>query len=205
MTGAITPDLLAGTTSDSAPWMKLLLGGMFGAGELGNILQQHKQDAWQSYVMNLLKNPQQTSADGHCRLPTPLPVPYQVDHQCCPRGDRRPVALANPQGYSRPLLAQALAPYQQAELQHGPVVDHVVSGITWADVPEAPEHVPAVVDVPTELRKQGQWFGNPCTYCRNRRNGRRPHYPLYSFHPLGARTGRGHQQPKHWSRGLSSD
>ena len=108
MTGAITPDLLAGTTSDSAPWMKLLLGGMFGAGELGNILQQHKQDAWQSYVMNLLKNPQQLSAMATAAA-QPLSQSLIKQTTNAVQGELGARGLAQSPGIFNTELSQALA------------------------------------------------------------------------------------------------
>ena len=108
MTGAITPDLLAGTTSDSAPWMKLLLGGLFGAGELGNILQQHKQDAWQSYVMNLLKNPQQLSAMATAAA-QPLSQSLIKQTTNAVQGELGARGLAQSPGIFNTELSQALA------------------------------------------------------------------------------------------------
>jgi len=97
----------------SAPgWQQLLTGGMFGAGEVGNIIEEQKRAAYQNMLMNLLKNPQQLAAMAQ-KISQPLTagltqsVGNQVQGQLAERG------LGQSPGIYGATLAQSLAPYQQ--------------------------------------------------------------------------------------------
>lgn len=110
--------LLGGSTGNAtgtaaAPgWQQLLLGGMFGAGELGNLLEQHKQSEWQNYVMNLLKNPQQI-AQMATAASQPLSQSLIKSITNAVQGETASRGLGQSPGIFSTTLAQALAPYQQ--------------------------------------------------------------------------------------------
>jgi len=105
---------LGSGSGGSAPgWQQALTGGMFGAGEVGNIIEEQKRASYQNFVMNLLKNPQQLAAMAQ-KIAQPLSagltqsVGNQVQGNLAERG------LAQSPGIFGSTLAQSLAPYQQA-------------------------------------------------------------------------------------------
>lgn len=44
-------------TGEAPLWQKLLLGGMLGTGEIGNIIEERKRASYQNQLLNLIKNP----------------------------------------------------------------------------------------------------------------------------------------------------
>lgn len=98
------------------PWVKLLTGGLLASGEVGNILQSHKQNAYQDYVLNLIKNPAQlssmvTSATRPLDNALVAAVTNQTQAQAAERG------LAQAPGIFNTIESQALAPFVQQNQQ----------------------------------------------------------------------------------------
>ena len=102
----------AGATEAAPTWQKVLLGGLLGGGEVGNILEQHKQSEWQSYVTNLLKNPQQI-AQMATAASQPLSQSLIKSITNAVQGETASRGLGQSPGIFSTTLAQALAPYQQ--------------------------------------------------------------------------------------------
>lgn len=111
--GIFQPAQAAGGTPT---WVKLLTGGLLGSGEVGNILQSHKQNAYQDYVLNLIKNPAQlssmiTSAQRPLDNALVAAVTNQTQAQAAERG------LAQAPGIFNTIESQALAPFVQSNQQ----------------------------------------------------------------------------------------
>lgn len=106
----------AQTAGGTPTWVKLLTGGLLGSGEVGNILQSHKQNAYQDYVLNLIKNPAQlssmiTSAQRPLDNALVQAVANQTQAQAGERG------LAQAPGIFNTIESQALAPFVQQNQQ----------------------------------------------------------------------------------------
>jgi len=104
-----------GVGTGAAPlWQKILTGSLFGAGELGNIISSNKQNSYQNFLLNLLKNPGQLAAMIN-KVTQPLSgalvqnVNNQVQANMASRG------LSQAPGIFAGTEAQALAPYVQQE------------------------------------------------------------------------------------------
>lgn len=97
-------------------WQQLLTGGMFGAGELGNLLQENKQNSYQNSLLNLMNNPQALTnkvlqAEQPISNSLTQAVTNQVQAQMASRG------LAQAPGIFATTESQALAPFQQQNYQ----------------------------------------------------------------------------------------
>lgn len=106
----------AQTAGGTPTWVKLLTGGLLGSGEVGNILQSHKQNAYQDYILNLIKNPAQlssmvTSAQRPLDNALVQAVTNQTQAQAAERG------LAQAPGIFNTIESQALAPFVQQNQQ----------------------------------------------------------------------------------------
>lgn len=54
---------LGGGSDTGAPlWQKLLLGGMLGTGEIGNILEERKRASYQNMILDLIRHPEKLTA-----------------------------------------------------------------------------------------------------------------------------------------------
>lgn len=97
-------------------WQKLLTGGMAGAGEVGNILEQKKRMDYQNFVMSLLKDPAKL-AQMAAKIQQPLSqglqqsVGNEVQANMASRG------LSQAPGIFAASESQALAPFQQQNQQ----------------------------------------------------------------------------------------
>ena len=113
ISSAVTP---AATTA--APlWQQLVTGGLFGAGELSNLLQSHKQSQYQDYIMNLMKNPSQVSAMlNQATQPLSNALVQSVNNRV--QGDMASRGLAQAPGIFAGAEAQALAPFQLQQQQN---------------------------------------------------------------------------------------
>src|SRR5271165_5377411 len=111
--GAMAPQ-----ASAPAPlWQQLVTGGLFGAGELSNLLQAHKQSQWQDYVMNLAKNPSQVSQMvTQAQQPLDNALVQAVNNRV--QGDMAQRGLAQAPGIFAGTEAQALAPFVQQQQQN---------------------------------------------------------------------------------------
>lgn len=118
-TGVISAiDPVAGATAaSSAPlWQKLLLGGMLGAGEVGNLLQTNKSNSYTDFLTNLMKNPAQLSGMVN-QATTPLSSALVAALNNRVQGDLAQRGLAQAPGIFATSELQALAPYQLQEQQ----------------------------------------------------------------------------------------
>jgi len=111
--GALTP-----AASAPAPlWQQLLTGGMFGAGELGNLLQAHKQSEYQDYITNLMKNPQLVSQMiTKAQQPLSNALVQGINNRV--QGDMAQRGLAQAPGIFAGTEAQALAPFELQQQQN---------------------------------------------------------------------------------------
>lgn len=93
-------------------WQKLLTGGMFGAGEIGNILEQRKRLAYQNFVMDLLAHPEKLAAMA-AKIQAPLSNALVQGVNNRVQADMASRGLSQAPGIFAATEAQALAPYQQ--------------------------------------------------------------------------------------------
>jgi hypothetical protein len=99
------------STAPSPLWQQLLLGGMFGAGELGNLLQSHKQNQYQDTLLNLARNPDQlTALINKSTQPLSNALVQSINNRV--QGDMASRGLAQAPGIFAASEAQALAPFQ---------------------------------------------------------------------------------------------
>jgi len=114
------PGLPSSGGSAGAPgWQQLLLGGLFGAGELGNILEEEKQAALQKqvsdylkYVTGLAKDPAALSRMVvSAEQPLSAALTQNVNNQV--QGNMAERGLSQAPGIFAATEAQALAPYVQ--------------------------------------------------------------------------------------------
>jgi len=110
---------MGGSTAAAPAWQKILLGGMFGAGELGNLLQekklmdlQNQQAAYTKYVTNLVQNPAQISKMATSEA-APLSQALQQTVMNAVQGDMAARGLSQAPGIFGATESQALAPYVQ--------------------------------------------------------------------------------------------
>ena len=104
---------LGSGSGGSAPgWQQALTGGMFGAGEVGNIIEEQKRASYQNFLMNLLKNPQQLAAMAQ-KIAQPLSAGLTQSVGNTVQGNLAERGLSQSPGIFGSTLAQSLAPYQQ--------------------------------------------------------------------------------------------
>ena len=113
----IDPAATAATTAASSPlWQKLLLGGMLGAGEVGNLLQTNKANSYTDFLTNLMKNPAQLSTMvNNATQPLSSALVAALNNRV--QGDLAQRGLAQAPGIFATSELQALAPYQVQEQQ----------------------------------------------------------------------------------------
>lgn len=101
-----------GGTSGSPLWMKLLTGGMFGAGEIGNIIEERKRAQYQNMLMDLIKNPAKLT---QMVLSAQRPLDNALVQGTMNRvqGDMAQRGLSQAPGIFAASQSQALAPYIQ--------------------------------------------------------------------------------------------
>ena len=113
--GAGTPSWPS--SSGGAPiWQQLLLGGLFGAGELGNLIQSHKESDYQNYLLNVMKNPALLS-QMVLKAQQPISAALVQDINNRVQGDLAQRGLAQAPGIFGTTEAQALAPFEQQNYQ----------------------------------------------------------------------------------------
>src|SRR5215831_4757776 len=100
----------------SGNWQKLLTGGLFGAGEVGNILEARKRDAYQDFVMNILKHPE-ILAQMAAKIQQPLSMGLTQAVNNKVQADMASRGLAQAPGIFAGEEAQALAPFVQQNQQ----------------------------------------------------------------------------------------
>lgn len=113
--GALGPILGMGGSSDgggSPLWMKLLLGGMLGTGEIGNIIEERKRAAYQNQLMQLIKDPAKlTQMVLKAQRPLDNALVQAVNNRV--QADMASRGLAQAPGVFAASQAQALAPFIQ--------------------------------------------------------------------------------------------
>lgn len=116
----IPPSVVTATSAsggDASPlWMKLLTGGLFGSGELGNLLQSHKQNQYQDLLLKYAQNPTLlTQAVTAATKPLDNALVQAVNNRV--QGDMAARGLAQAPGIFGASEAQALAPFVQQNQQ----------------------------------------------------------------------------------------
>src|SRR6266850_1148791 len=101
-----------GDDGGSPNWMKLLTGSLFGAGSIGNILEQRKKMEYQNFVMNLLKHPEQLAAMA-AKIQKPLDNSLVQGVNNRVQADMATRGLAQAPGIFAATESQALAPFEQ--------------------------------------------------------------------------------------------
>lgn len=122
--GGLTPPFaggsIPGVSSGTDPlWQKLLLGGLFAGGEVGNLLESQKRSALQNkqaqylnYVTNLVKDPAAISRMATSEAaPLSQSLVQSVNNQV--QGDMAARGLAQAPGIFAASQSQALAPFVQ--------------------------------------------------------------------------------------------
>lgn len=91
---------------------KVLTGGLFGAGEIGNLIEEKKRAAYQNYVMNLLNNPQKLS---QMAVATEKPLDNALIQSVgnTVQGNMASRGLSQAPGIFAATESQALAPYAE--------------------------------------------------------------------------------------------
>lgn len=97
-------------------WTKLVTGGLLGAGELGNILEENKRNAYQNYVLNLMKNPA-ALAQMVTKAEQPLSQSLIQNVENTVQGNVASRGLAQAPGIFATQESQALAPFVQQNQQ----------------------------------------------------------------------------------------
>jgi len=95
---------------------KLLSGGMFGAGEIGNILEERKRSQYQNMVMDLIAHPEKLAAMV-AKLKKPLDNALVQGVSNTVQGNLAERGLGQAPGIYTTSLAQGLAPYEQQNEQ----------------------------------------------------------------------------------------
>lgn len=108
-----------GATPAAPGWQQLLLGGLTGAGELGNILEGQKQSSYQNFLLKIMQNPQ-LLAQMINKATAPLSQALVQNVTNGVQGNLATRGLATSPGIFASTESQALAPYvlqnqQQAE------------------------------------------------------------------------------------------
>jgi hypothetical protein len=91
---------------------KAISGGLLGAGEIGNIMEERKRMAYQNFVMDLLKNPQKL-AQMAAKIQAPLDNGLVQATNNRVQGDMASRGLSQAPGIFAASESQALAPYIQ--------------------------------------------------------------------------------------------
>lgn len=103
-------------TSGSPAWMKLLTAGMFGGGELGNLLQEHKSTQYQDLLLKYAQNPQLLSqAVASATKPLDNALVQSVNNTV--QANQAARGLSQAPGIFAASEAQALAPFVQQNQQ----------------------------------------------------------------------------------------
>ena len=107
----------SGATGGGSPaWMKLLTAGMFGGGELGNLLQQHKSDQYTDLLLKYAQNPALLSqAVASATKPLDNALVQNVNNTV--QGNMAQRGLSQAPGIFAASEAQALAPFVQQNQQ----------------------------------------------------------------------------------------
>jgi len=106
-----------GTDGGGSPnWMKMLTGGMFGAGEIGNIMEQRKRLAYQNFVMDLLAHPEKLAAMA-AKIQQPLSQGLQQSVGNKVQADMAQRGLSQAPGIFAATESQALAPFYEQNQQ----------------------------------------------------------------------------------------
>lgn len=92
--------------------VKMLQTGMAGAGEVGNLLEERKRLAYQSFVMNLLSHPEKL-AQMAAKITQPLDNGLVQATNNRVQGDMASRGLSQAPGIFAASESQALAPYVQ--------------------------------------------------------------------------------------------
>ena len=100
-------------------WQQILLGGLTGAGELGNILEGQKQQSYQNYLLKIMQNPA-LLAQMINKATAPLSQALTQNVTNSVQGNLATRGLGQAPGIFSSTESQALAPYvlqnqQQAE------------------------------------------------------------------------------------------
>lgn len=106
-----------GGSDTSAPlWQKLLLGGMLGTGEIGNILEERKRAQYQNFVMNLIKDPAKlTQMVLKAQRPLDNALVQAINNRV--QADLASRGLSQAPGVFAAEQSQAIAPYIQQNEQ----------------------------------------------------------------------------------------
>ena len=97
-------------------WEKALTGGIFGAGEIGNLLEQKKRADYQNFVMGLLKDPAKLSRMA-ASTERPLDNALIQSVGNATQGQLAERGLSQSPGIFAATESQALAPYAQQNYQ----------------------------------------------------------------------------------------
>src|SRR5229473_394004 len=105
-----------GDTAASPNWMKALLGGLFGAGEVGNVIEERKRAQYQSLLMDLINHPEKLTAMVlKAQRPLDNSLVQSINNRV--QGDLAERGLSQAPGIFAASEAQALAPFQQQNQQ----------------------------------------------------------------------------------------
>lgn len=106
-------NILGGGDNGGSPgWEKLMTGGLFGMGEIGNIMEQRKKAAYQQMIMDLISHPEKLAAMA-AKLQKPLDngLVQSVNNRV--QADMATRGLSQAPGIFGATEAQALAPFEQ--------------------------------------------------------------------------------------------
>lgn len=106
-------NILGGGGNGGSPgWEKLMTGGLFGMGEIGNIMEQRKKAAYQQMIMDLISHPEKLAAMA-AKLQKPLDNSLVQGVNNRVQADMATRGLSQAPGIFAATESQALAPYQQ--------------------------------------------------------------------------------------------
>lgn len=108
------PGGLGGIANAIAPAVPLVNVGLAGAGEVGNLIEGHKQNDYQNYVLNLAKNPAFLS-QMIVKATQPLSASLIQGLNNSVQGDLASRGLAQAPGIFAQAEGQAIAPYLLAQ------------------------------------------------------------------------------------------
>ncbi len=101
-----------GSDAGTPLWQKILLGGMLGTGEVGNIIEERKRAAYQNQLMSLIKDPAKlTQMILKAQRPLDNSLVQSVGNRV--QADLASRGLSQAPGIFGASEAQALAPFQQ--------------------------------------------------------------------------------------------
>jgi len=100
------------STGEQPLWQRLLLGGMLGTGEVGNILEERKRAEYQNQLLSLIKDPAKlTQMILKAERPLDNSLVQAVNNRV--QADLASRGLSQAPGIFGASEAQALAPFQQ--------------------------------------------------------------------------------------------